>query len=228
MRAIKQITVLLADDHGTIRRGLRAMLDGDAEIRVVGEARNGLEAIEMAHKLRPNVILMDISMPIINGLEASLRILAERPATKIIVLSAHVDDGYVDRARAVGALGYVAKQMSAETLTWVIHEVAMGRSLCDPVKLEGPHCGEGGHHEHEGEPSDRSRRLTCRESEVLELMAGGCPKTKIAARLRVSSTTVERHCGALMAKLSVSSIANLVAYAAASVYVENDVELIIT
>jgi DNA-binding NarL/FixJ family response regulator len=228
MKTLKQITVLLADDHVPIRQGLRALLDGDREIRVVGEARNGREAVEMADRFRPHVILMDISMPIINGLEATRRILAERRATKIIILSAHVDDEYSDRARAVGALGYVAKQMSAETLTWVVHEVAMGRNLCDPVKSASPESDEYGDPERGEDPRNKSRHLTFRESEVLDLMAGGCPRTQIAARLHISSTTLERHFGALMAKLCVPSIANLVAYAVASVCVENDVELIIT
>jgi DNA-binding NarL/FixJ family response regulator len=182
----------------------------------------------MAHRLRPHVILMDISMPIINGLEATRQILAERPATKIVVLSAHVEDEYVERAKAVGAMGYVAKQMSAETLTWVIQEVAMGRSLCDPMMSEYTAGEEGGGPECSRDPRNRTRGLTWRESEVLELMAGGVPKTQIAARLHITRTTVERHCGALMAKLSIPSIANLVAYAVASVDVENDVELIIT
>jgi DNA-binding NarL/FixJ family response regulator len=227
MRPPRPITVLLADDHAPVRQGLRALLDRDDGIRVVGEARDGREAVKMAHALRPHVILMDISMPIVNGLEATRSILAERPATRVIVLSAHVDEEYVDRAKAVGAVGYVAKQMSAEMLTWVIHEAAMGRSLCDPINFAGLASVARREADH-SVPRNRAKRLTFRETEVLGLMAGGLPKMKIAARLHISSTTVEKHLGALMAKLCVSSVANLVAHAAALAGVENDVDLVIT
>jgi DNA-binding NarL/FixJ family response regulator len=228
MKATSQITVLLADDHAPVRQGLRTLLENDREIRVVGEARNGREAVEMARRFRPHVILMDITMPVLNGLEATRRILADRPATKVIVLSAHVEDEYVDRAKAVGAAGYIAKQMSAETLTWAVHEVAAGRGLCDPVGAAGPAGDTGGEPGRGGAPKGGGRRLTFRESEVLEMMAAGVSKMQIAARLRISSASVERHFEALMDKLSVSSIANLVAYALASACVENDVELVIT
>ena len=228
MKTTDPITVLLADDHVPVCKGLRDLLDIDNEIRVVGEARNGREAVEMARKFRPDVILMDITMPIINGLEATRQILAERPATKIVVLSAHVEEEYVERAKEVGAVGYVAKQMSAETLTWVIHEVAMGRGLCDPVGTGGLAGEVVGLSERSCVPKSSSRRLTFRESEVLGMMAGGVSKMQIAGRLHISGAAVERHFGALMAKLSVSSIANLVAYAVASAHVENDVELVIT
>jgi DNA-binding NarL/FixJ family response regulator len=228
MKPSRKVTVLHADDHALVRQGLRAVLDGDAEIRVVGEASDGREVVTMAHRLRPHVILMDISMPGIHGLEATRQILATRPSIKIVVLSAHTEDEYVERARAVGAVGYVAKQISAETLTWVIHEVAAGRSLCYPVTSARPAVEEKGDRERGGAPRNRSKRLTFRESEVLGLMADGLPKTQIAARLRISRASVEGHFGALMAKLSISSIANLFAYAVSFACVENDVELVIT
>jgi DNA-binding NarL/FixJ family response regulator len=119
MKPLKQITILLADDNAPIRQALRTLLDKDARIRVVGEARNGHEAVEMARGSRPGIILMDISMPVINGFEATRQILAERPSTKIIMLSAHVDEEYAERARELGAVGFIAKHMSAENLTWV-------------------------------------------------------------------------------------------------------------
>ena len=171
MKRPSQITVLLADDHAPIRHGLRTLLDKDGGIRVVGEACNGREAVDMAHSLRPQVVLMDISMPVLNGLEATRQILAERPTARVVVLSAHVDDEYVDRAKAVGAVGYVAKQMSAESLTWVIHEVAMGRVLCDPVISADP-AGRGNKEGGRGGDSrTTNKRLTFRESEVLGLIA---------------------------------------------------------
>jgi DNA-binding NarL/FixJ family response regulator len=228
MKPFKQVTVLLADDNAPIRQGLRALLDRDRGIRVVGEARNGREAVGMARTSRPQVILMDISMPIINGLEATRQILAERPGTRVIVLSAHVEDEYVERAKAVGAVGYVAKQMSDEGLAGLIHDVSAGRSLWDPVRSADFAGGKGLDNGRGGVPKANARRLTFRESEVLVLLAGGLLKTQIAARLRTTIPAVEKHYGEMMAKLSVRSIAKLVAYAVASVSVENDVDLVIT
>lgn len=225
MRTRRHVTVLLADDNASIREALRTLLEKDGRIRVVGEARNGQEAVEMALKTRPDIVLMDISMPVMNGLDATRHVLAGRPSVRILMFSAHVDGEYVKRAKAVGAAGYIAKQMSAETLIWAIHEVAAGHRVFDPIKAAGE----------KRRPAGRSRtkkpkgeRLTPRESAVLGLMAEGVPKTQIAARLGVGNATVERHFAALMAKLKVPSIANLAAYALASGYVENDVDLVIT
>jgi DNA-binding NarL/FixJ family response regulator len=220
MARIKQVTVLLADDHELVRQGLRTVLDKDAGIRVVGEARDGREAVKMARKLRPDVILMDISMPIMNGLEATRRVLAARPSTKVVILSAHVDDEYMERAKAKGAVGYIAKQMSAETLAWAIHEVAMGRNLYNPVSSPS----------NAGESSARAKgeRLTLRESELLKLVAERSPKRQIAATLRISVAAVERLLKALMAKLGISDVAGLANYAVASGHIENDVDLVIT
>ena len=144
------------------------------------------------------------------------------------MLSAHTEDEYVDHAREVGAVGYVAKQISAESLTRVIHEVATGHSLCHPVKSARAASEEKRDTERGGVPRNRVRQLTFRESEVLGLMAGGLPKTQIAARLRISRASLERLFGTLMGKLSISSIANLLAYAVAFGCDENDVELVIT
>jgi DNA-binding NarL/FixJ family response regulator len=171
---------------------------------------------------------MDVSMPILNGLEATRQIMGGRPSTKIIVLSAHVDEEYVERAKAVGAAGYLAKQMSAADLASLIHEVVAGRHLFDSVGSAIFSGGRDVQPERGGAANGKSETLTHRESEVLDLMAGGFHKTKIAAKLRISSAAVERHFGALMAKLRVPSIANLAAYAVATGYIENDVDLIIT
>jgi DNA-binding NarL/FixJ family response regulator len=220
MARIKRITVLLADDHELVRQGLRTVLDKDEGIRVVGEARGGREAVKMARKLRPDVILMDISMPIMNGLEATHRILAVRPSTKIIILSAHVDDEYMERAKANGAVGYIAKHMSAEILAWTIHEVAMGRNHYNPVSSPGSAL--------EGSARTKGERLTSRESELLKLVAEGSPKRQIAATLRISVAVVEKLLRALMAKLSISGMTGLANYAVASGHFENDVDLVIT
>jgi DNA-binding NarL/FixJ family response regulator len=227
MKQTRQITVLLADDHAPVRQGLRTLLDNDAQILVVGEARNGREAVDMARKARPDVVLMDISMPIMNGLEATREILAELPSTKIIVLSAQTDEAYVERAMALGAVGYISKQKSAETLTWSIREVAMGRSLRHPSKAEAVLAEEGPAHEQGVAAKGNGGRLTHKESELLKLVAEGVSKKTIAARLRMTLAVLERHLAVLMAKLGIASIAKLSEYAVASGHVENDVELVI-
>jgi len=228
MNATKQTTVLLADDHAAVRQGLRTVLVKDAQIRVVGEARNGREAVEMAHRFRPQVILMDISMPIVNGLDATRQILAERPSIKVIMLSAHVEDEYVERAKEVGAVGYIAKQMSAEKLAWAIEEVVNGHCLCDPVESSSSPFGESGAHDRKGAARSGAERLTSRESELLRLVAGGSHKRQIAAKLRISIGSVERLLGVVMGKLDIPNLANLAIYAVASGYIENDVDLVIT
>jgi DNA-binding NarL/FixJ family response regulator len=182
----------------------------------------------MARKWRPQIVLMDISMPIVNGLEATRQIRADNPSSKVIVLSAHVGFEYSDRAKKAGAVGYVAKLISAEALSWAIHQVSKGRKLCDPVVSAKFVDEEGSNSERNGPPKTKNRRLTCRESDVLGLMAEGFPRVRIAAKLRVGSSSIEKSVGALMEKLGVPTIAGLVAYAAAFYYVENDVQLTIT
>ena len=126
---MKPIKTLLADDHTVVREGLRALLSTDSGILVVGEAHNGREAVERAVALRPDVIVMDIAMPLLNGLEATRQILASVPGTKVLILSAHSDDAYIDRVIAVGAVGFLIKQTSAQILAKAIHEVMSGKTL---------------------------------------------------------------------------------------------------
>lgn len=123
---MKKITVLLADDHVVVLQGLRMLLEMDAQIRVVGQARNGREAVKMARALRPDVILMDIAMPVLNGLEATRQILAANPAAKVLVLSAHSDDEYIECVIALGAAGFLQKRTSAEILTKAVRKVSRG------------------------------------------------------------------------------------------------------
>ena len=120
----KPITVLLAEDHAIVRQGLCALLNADGRFRIVGQARTGREAVEMAQTLRPEVILMDIAMPVLNGLEATRQILAANPTARVVILSAHSDDEYIERTRAAGVAGFLEKQTSAEILTEAICEIA--------------------------------------------------------------------------------------------------------
>ena len=122
MSTSKKITILLAEDHAIVRQGLTALLDVDGHFQMVGEARTGREAVELAQKLRPDVILMDIAMPVLNGLEATRQVLAGNPAAKVLILSAHSDDEYIESMIAVGAVGFLEKQTSAEILTKAIQE----------------------------------------------------------------------------------------------------------
>src|SRR6187551_1297594 len=132
MNSGKTITLLMAEDHAVVRQGLCALLNIDGGFKIVGEARTGREAVTMARTLKPDVILMDIAMPILNGLEATRQILTANPAARIIILSAHTDDVYVDRMIEVGVAGFLEKQTSADILTKAIREVAGGKTYFSP------------------------------------------------------------------------------------------------
>src|ERR1041385_7814851 len=140
MTVSKQIAVLLAEDHAIVRQGLCALLRVDG-FNIVGEARTGREAVELARSLQPDVILMDIVMPVLNGLEATRQILAATPAAKIVILSAHSDDAYIERMTAAGVAGFLEKQTSAEILAKAIHEVVKGGTFFSPSIARRLHAG---------------------------------------------------------------------------------------
>ena len=128
----KRITVLLADDNGSVRRGFRSLLELAADLEVVGEAKNGRQAVTMVKKLRPAVVLMDIAMPLLNGLQATCQILKLSPATKVLMLSAHSDDVYLEEATNCGAMGYLVKQTSADSVCPAIRKVHKGNTFFSP------------------------------------------------------------------------------------------------
>lgn len=225
MTAQKQITVLLAEDHAIVRQGLSALLKADGGFNLVGEARNGREAVELAAKLRPAVILMDIAMPVLNGLEATRQVLTANPAAKVIVLSAHSDDEYIERMREAGVAGFLEKQTSAEVLTIAIRKVAAGHTFFSPSivkrlqgKLDKPR-------DREGFVKANGSRLTSRESEVLQLVAEGSANKQVAAVLGISIKTVEKHRQHLMDKLNIHETAGLTRYAIAQGIIESSVQL---
>ena len=221
------IAVLVAEDHLIVRQGLCALLKADGAFRVVGEARTGREAVNMARALLPQVILMDIAMPILNGLEATRQILAAMPTARVIILSAHSDDEYVNRVAAAGVFGFLEKQSSAEILTLAIREVAQGKTFYSPsiaARLNGLKAG--------GQPGSASPRtvlnqLTSRETEVLQLVAEGSGNKQVAAELGISIKTVEKHRKQLMRKLKIHDTASLTRYAIAAGVIESSVQLTI-
>lgn len=224
MTSSKQITILLAEDHTIVRQGLIALLKADGSFRIVGEARTGREAIEMARTLLPDVILMDIAMPVLNGLEATRQILTAKPAAKVIILSAYSDDAYIERMSAAGVAGFLEKQTSAEVLTQAIHEVAKGGTFFSPSMVR--HL-KNQPRDRAGLPKPRANRLTSRESEVLQLVAEGSSNKQIAACLGISIKTVEKHREHLMTKLNIHDTAGLTRYAIAAGVIESTVQLTI-
>ena len=197
-----KIRVLLVDDHALVRRGFRRMLDDDETLEVVGEASNGAEAVELAEKLKPQVVVMDCQLPQMTGLEATRKILQELPATAILMLSMHSEDTLVRQALEAGARGYVLKNALDLDLARAIKEVAAGNSVLDPqVKRAEALKGE------------RETGLTARELEVLQYIVAGKSNKEIASDLNLSVNTVSVHRANIMDRLGIHKTAELVVYA---------------
>jgi DNA-binding NarL/FixJ family response regulator len=225
---MKRITVLLAEDHQIVREGFRSLLGHESDIEVVGEAANGRQAVQMARKLRPAVVVMDIAMPLLNGLEAARQIRKEIPGTAVLFLSAHSDDAYLEQVTVLGAAGFLLKQTSSENLATAIREVQKGnsffsRSLSKRVRERSRKSLERG-----GSSKKKTNRLSSREVEVLQLIAEGKPNKQVAAELGVSFKTVDKHRQNLMSKLDIHDIAGLTRYAIAEGIIESNVRLTIT
>jgi len=224
---MKKITILLAEDHAVVRQGLRTLLEAEGSFEIVGQAETGREAVELAIKLRPDVVLMDIAMPVLNGLEATRQILAKTPKAKVLMLSAHGDDEYVERALAVGASGFLEKQTSADVLAKAIREVASGKIYFSATiakrraDQQSRACGR------DGTPKAQAARLTSREAEVLQLVAEGQANKQVADTLGISIKTVEKHRQHLMDKLNIHDTAGLTRHAIATGVIESHVQLTI-
>jgi DNA-binding NarL/FixJ family response regulator len=227
MNSTKPITVLLAEDHAIVRQGLCALLKADGHFQMVGEARTGREAVALTLKLKPDVVLMDIAMPVLNGLEATRQILAANPAARIVILSAHSDDEYIERMSAAGAAGFLEKQTSAEILTRAIREVAKGATFFSPSIAKRMNDAKAAPTGRDGLRKPGRVHLTTRESEVLQLVAEGSANKQVAAELGISIKTVEKHRQQLMDKLNIHDTAGLTRYAMAAGVIESSVRITI-
>lgn len=228
MNTEKHIRVLLADDQRFIREGLRALLKAESGIEVVGEAATGRQAVELNRKLLPDVILMDISMPQMNGLEATQQILKNFPGTKVIILSVHNDDAYVESAADLGASGYLLKQSCAHFVADAIREVHNGETYFSPAVSKRFQTKQKESLEQKDLPKAKAVRLSSREGDVLRLIAEGEAIKQIAESLSLSIKTVEKHRDHLMQKLAIPDIAGLTRYAIAEGVIGSGVQLTIT
>ncbi|HUG13306.1 MAG TPA: response regulator transcription factor [Opitutaceae bacterium] len=220
-----QITVLVADDHAIVRQGLCALLKTDGQFVCVGQARTGREAVQKAAELKPDVILMDIAMPTLNGIEATRQILAANPAARVIVLSAHSDFPYVERMCEAGVAGFVEKQTSVEILSTAIREACRGNKYFSPTITKLIRDNPGKLRDRDGTPKPGANLLTAREAEVLQQVAEGAANKQIAAELGISIKTVEKHRQHLMDKLNIHDTAGLTRYAIKTGVIEGSVQL---
>lgn len=210
---MKTLRVLMVEDHGIVRQGIRALLDEEPDITIVGETGDGSEALLLAQKLRPDIVLMDLSLPGINGIEATRQICERFPAIKVVVLSMHDGEEYVFRALRAGAAGYVIKQSTSDELVLALRAVAAGSTFLSPAASEIL-ISDFVHRAKTQESDDEALSiLTAREREVLQLIATGLSNRQIAERLHISVKTVETHRGNMMRKLDVHDRAGLVKFA---------------
>lgn len=224
---MKTITVLLAEDHQIVREGLLLLLKQDRDIKVVGEAKTGREAVELAKKLNPDVVVMDIAMPSLNGLEATRQIRKLRPNTKVLVLTAHNDDAYVEQMNEMGASGFLLKQSSSHVLVVAIREVHLGNTYFGPSIAKRLQRRDAKRSDRGGRLKKKWNQLSPREFEVLQLIAEGLPNKQVAADLKISFKTVEKHRQHLMAKLDIHDTAGLTRYAIETGVIESSVQLTI-
>ena len=207
------IRVLLADDHALVRAGIRALVQRVSGLEVVGEADNGREALRLAKSLHPNVVLMDISMPELNGLDAIARMLQYDPKIAVIVLSMHESREHVLRALQAGASGYVLKNAAVDELEKAIRTVACGQKYLTPAVSEQLIATVTAPRSDAASPYNAAESLTQRQREILQLIAEGRSSREIAALLNISVKTVETHRSLLMERLNLHDVAGLVRYA---------------
>jgi len=211
---MKRIRILLADDHAVVRQGFKMILNAQADMEIVGEAGNGRQAVELAEQLRPDVVVMDVAMPELNGIEATRRLASSVPHARVVALSMHKDSVYVREILRAGARGYLLKDSGAADLVAAIRAVASGESYLSPAVSNAV---LDDYRRHATNPIDL---LTSREREVLQLLAEGKTNKEIAALLNLSVYTVEAHRGRILEKLNLHSIGELVRFAVRSGLIE--------
>jgi two-component system, NarL family, response regulator NreC len=204
---MRKITVLLADDHSMVRQGFRRIREGQPDIEVVGEAGNGREAIEQATKLAPDVVVMDVAMPELNGIEATRRLMEALPRTRVLALSMHKDAVYVREILRAGARGYLLKDAIDVDFLVAVRAIARGEGYLSPAVADAVLTD---YRQHVTDPIDL---LTSREREVLQLIAEGKTNKEIATLLKLSVYTVDAHRGHIMEKLNLHSTGELVRFA---------------
>jgi len=222
---MRKISVLLVDDHTVVRQGLRALLAAEEDMEVRGEAENGREAVVLAKKLLPDVIVMDVAMPLLNGLEATRQIMKAMPNAKVLVLTSYGDDDCVAQMMDAGAAGYLIKQTAANDLLKAIREVHRGNAFFSPAiaRRLRDQCREAFT---TGQSPRRASELTSREGEVLQLIAEGFSNKQIAAELSISIKTVEKHRQQVMNKLNIHDVAGLTRYAISKGMIERTITAI--
>lgn len=215
---MKRITVVISDDHTVFREGLRLLLNATDDIEVIGEAEDGHRAVGETKRLRPNLVIMDIAMPLLNGVEAARKIALEVPGTKVLILSSYSDDQSIQKSIAAGVAGYLMKETAAKDLWRAIREVYSGNAFFSPpiAKRLLKRCTNS-------DPQSCSMAawaLTARQREVVQLIAEGFSSKQMADRLTVSVKTIEKHRQAAMNKLDIHEVATLTRYAISNGVVE--------
>jgi two-component system, NarL family, response regulator NreC len=209
---VKKVRILLADDHIVMRAGLRAFLERQPSLEVVGESANGRETIELAASLKPDVVVMDVGMPTLNGIEATKTIVTQRPVTAVIVLSMHADESYVLRALKAGARAYLLKDSAGADLLGAIQAVSQNKSFFSP-KVSHILAEDYVRVLKQKGAVDSYDLLTSREREILQLLVEGRTNKEVATELTISPFTVETHRSHILQKLNLHNSAELILYA---------------
>jgi DNA-binding NarL/FixJ family response regulator len=209
---MKKLRILLADDHTVMRTGLRVLLERQPNLEVVGEAENGRDAIQLAASLRPDVVVMDVGMPVLNGIEATKTIVTDDPNIAVVILSMHADESYVMRALKAGARGYLLKDSAPADLLGAIQAVTQNKSFFSP-KVSRILAEDYVRVLKQKGAVDSYDLLTSREREILQLLAEGKANKEVAAALNISPYTVETHRSHILEKLNLHNPAELILYA---------------
>ena len=215
-----KLRIILAEDHETVREGIKLLVNSQPDMEVIGEASNGSAAIKAVQKLKPDIIVMDISMPETNGLKATKRIKQDYPQVKILALTRHTDDGYIQQLLRAGANGYVLKQSAPTELINAIRAICVGKSYLDPALTERV---MGGYiRQSTALKNAKKVEITDRESEVIRMIAWGYSNKEIGERMQISVKTVEAHKANAMKKLGISSRIDIVRYAILQGWLEDN------